>query len=87
MVGGNLAYNQLLGAGLGASGSLFNRGQAGSTGNGLFDWLRNLFPSGGGTPIPTDNPYPTTDPGGQGAQGFGNTPFEITPPEDYGAFL
>jgi hypothetical protein len=59
IVGGNAAYNQLAGAGLGASGSLFNRpGGSGSTGNGLFDWLRNLGGGGGGgTPgIPSSDP-------------------------------
>lgn len=69
IVGGNAAYNSFLGAGLGAAGSLFNRGSAGSTGNGLFDWLRNLGGSAGGLPggLPTD-------PNAGGQVDFGNDP-------------
>lgn len=72
MVGGNAAYNQLLGAGLGASGSLFNRGTGGigSTGNGLFDWLRNQI-SGNAGGIPGSLP---TDPNAGGQVDFGNDP-------------
>jgi hypothetical protein len=71
MVGGNAAYNQLLGAGLGASGSLFNRGGAGgSTGNGLFDWLRNQIGGSAGG-IPGSLP---TDPNAGGQVDFGNDP-------------
>jgi hypothetical protein len=63
IVGGNAAYNQLLGGGLGASGSLFNRpGGIGSTGNGLFDWLRNLGGSGGSPGVPGVPGDPNIDP-------------------------
>jgi hypothetical protein len=78
MVGANAAYNNLLGAGLGASGSLFNRGGgnplAGLIGGisgglgGLGGSLGSLF--GNGTD-PTTNPY-AGNPGGQ--VDFGNDP-------------
>ena len=75
MVGGNAAYNSLLGAGLGASGSLFNRG-AGNPLSGLIggisgglggigDSLSSLFGTG------TTDPY-AGNPGGQ--VDFGNDP-------------
>lgn len=75
IVGGNAAYNSLLGAGLGASGSLFNRSGGsgiGSTGNGIFDWLKNYL--GGGTGGSTDILPTPTDPNAGGQVDFGNDP-------------
>jgi len=79
IVGGNAAYNGLLGAGLGASGSLFNRsgapgvgGPGGGLGGSLGDWYKNLFaPGTDNTPIGTD-PYAGSPTGGQ--VDFGNDP-------------
>lgn len=75
IVGGNAAYNSLLGAGLGASGSLFNRGAgnplAGLIGGlgGIGNSIGGLFGTGTDT---TTNPYPDSNPGGQ--VDFGNDP-------------
>lgn len=85
MVGANAAYNNLLGAGLGASGSLFNGGSGnqlaallggGSGGlSGLGGSLGGAWNSlfGTGTdPTAGTNPYPASNPGGQ--VDFGNDP-------------
>lgn len=82
IVGGNAAYNSLLGAGLGASGSLFNQGQGntlasllggagglGGIGSSIGNSIGGLFGTGVDS---TTNPYPSSNPGGQ--VDFGNDP-------------